>query len=53
MKKPGHDVFLNDGCGYVVKSAPYMQHLQESTEATQVSIASGAKQLAVLLTSIL
>ena len=33
MKQPGHDVFLNDGCGYVVESAPYMQHLQESTES--------------------
>jgi hypothetical protein len=38
MKRPGQDVFLNDGCGYMVQSAPYKQHLQNSTESTQVSI---------------
>jgi hypothetical protein len=53
MKQPGQDVFLNDGCGYVVQSAPYMQHLQESTETTQVSILCGARLLAILLTFIL
>ena len=37
MKKPSQDVFLNDGCGYVVESRPYKRHLQSSTESTQVS----------------
>jgi hypothetical protein len=36
MKKPGHDVFLNDGCGYLVESARYQQHLKSSIESTQV-----------------
>lgn len=36
MKQPGQDVFLNDGCGYLVESEPYKQHLQDSTEGTQV-----------------
>jgi hypothetical protein len=36
MKKPGCDVFLNDGCGYLVESARYTQHLQSSKESTQV-----------------
>ena len=38
MKNPGRDVFLNDGCGYLVDSARYKQHLASSTESTQVSI---------------
>jgi hypothetical protein len=38
MKKPSCDVFLNDGCGYLVESARYMQHLQSSKESTQVRI---------------
>src|SRR5215469_8086986 len=37
MKQPGRDVFLNDGCGYLVDSARYMKHLQSSTETTQVN----------------
>ena len=41
MKQPGQDVFLNDGCGYMVQSAPYKQHLQNSTESTQVSTSYG------------
>ena len=36
MKQPGQDVFLNDGCGYLVESGPYKQHLQDSTEGIQV-----------------
>jgi hypothetical protein len=38
MKQPSQDVFLNDGCGYVVESVPYKQHPQDSTESTQVSL---------------
>ena len=38
MKQAAEDVFLNDGCGYVVQSAPYKQHLQEATETTQGSV---------------
>ena len=37
MKQPGQDVFLNDGCGYLVESSPYKKHLQDSTEPAQVS----------------
>ena len=50
MKKPAQDIFLNDGCGYIVQSAPYIQHLQNSTETTQVSTLCYAKLMAVLLT---
>jgi hypothetical protein len=38
MKQPQQDVFLNDGCGYMVESLSYKQHLQDSMETTQVSI---------------
>jgi hypothetical protein len=43
MKQPSQDVFLNDGCGYVVASAPYMQHLQNSTESIQVGFSYVAR----------
>jgi hypothetical protein len=38
MRQPAQDVFLNDGCGYVVESRPYKKHLQDSTESPQASI---------------
>jgi hypothetical protein len=38
MKKPNQDIFLNDGCGYMVASAPYQRHLQDSTESREVSL---------------
>jgi hypothetical protein len=37
MKQPAQDIFLNDGCGYLVESRPYKQHLQDSSESPQVS----------------
>jgi hypothetical protein len=37
MKHPARDVFLNDGCGYLVESAGYKKHLQSSTETKQVN----------------
>jgi hypothetical protein len=43
MKKPGHDVFLNDGCGYLVDSARYQEHLESSRERTQVSISCATR----------
>jgi hypothetical protein len=37
MKRPDQDVFLNNGCGYIVESSTYKQHLQNSTESKHVS----------------
>jgi hypothetical protein len=36
MKKSEDDVFLSDGEGYMVQSAPYQEHLNTSVETTQV-----------------
>jgi len=38
MKNPKDDVPLTDGEGYMVKEAPYRQHLSESKEVSVVSI---------------
>ncbi len=35
MKKPKDDIFLRDGLGYFVESAPYQEHLNESCEISQ------------------
>jgi hypothetical protein len=42
MKRPGQDVFLNDGCGYLVESKRYKRHLKSSTESTHVSASNTA-----------
>jgi hypothetical protein len=36
MKKSEDDVFLNDGEGYMVALTPYQEHLEGSSETTQV-----------------
>ena len=53
MKQPAQNVFLNDGCGYVVQSSPYQQHLRESAETSQVSVLYVASLPRVLFTIIL
>jgi hypothetical protein len=36
MKKSEDDVFLSDGEGYMVSFAPYQEHLDGSSQTTQV-----------------
>jgi hypothetical protein len=38
MKKSEDDVFLSDGEGYMVQSAPYQEHLNISVETSQVCL---------------
>jgi hypothetical protein len=52
MKQPAQNVFLNDGCGYVVQTSPYQQHLRESVETSRVSVLCVASLPGVLFTII-
>jgi hypothetical protein len=35
MKKPGDDVWLTDGLGYMVAKDPYQEHLHAATDISE------------------